>query len=125
MVLNARSIAKEDAFPAFRAELTDNNCNISLVCETWLKENLATHLICPPGFTVLRNDREERRGGGVAIFCRCDWKLKFWMNLRMTLSVCGQEYQLLIQFFLYVLHLPSTGTSLSRGGLVGVSWRYM
>ena len=23
-------------------------------------------------------------------------KLYFWMNLRMTLSVCGQEYQLLI-----------------------------
>lgn len=76
MVLNARSIAKEDAFSAFHAELTDNNCNISLVCETWLKENFPTHLICPPGFTVLRNDREERRGGGVAIFCRCDWKIE-------------------------------------------------
>ena len=27
-------------------------------------------------------------------------KLYFWMNLRMTLSVCEQEYQLLIQFFI-------------------------
>ena len=25
---------------------------------------------------MLRNDREERRGGGVAIFCRCDWKIE-------------------------------------------------
>ena len=75
MVLNARSIAQEDALPAFYAELTDNNCDISLVCETWLKENFPTHLICQPGFTVLRNDREEHRGGGVAIFCRSDWKI--------------------------------------------------
>jgi len=76
MVLNARSIVKEDAFPAFYAELTDNNFDISLASETWLNENFPTHLICPPGFTVLRNDREERRGGGVAIFCRCDWKIE-------------------------------------------------
>ena len=33
MVLNARSIAKEDAFSAFHAELTDNNnIAISLLC---------------------------------------------------------------------------------------------
>lgn len=31
MVLNARSIAQEDALPAFYAELTDNNCDISRV----------------------------------------------------------------------------------------------
>ena len=56
--------------------------NISLVCEIWLKENFPTHLICPSGLTVLQNDREERRGGGVAIFCGCDWKIvildEFW-----------------------------------------------
>ena len=52
------------------------------VCEIWLKENFPIHLICPSGLTVLKNDREERRGGGVAIFCGCDWKIvildEFW-----------------------------------------------
>ena len=76
MVLNARSIAKEDSYPVFYAELIDNNCDISLVCKTWRKENFATHLICPPGFTLLRNDREERKGGGAAIFCRSDRKFE-------------------------------------------------
>ena len=46
------------------------------MCESWLKENFSTHLICPPGFIVSRNDREERRGGGVAIFYRNDWKFE-------------------------------------------------
>lgn len=72
MVLNTRSKAKEDAFPAFYAKLIGNNYDISLVCETWLIENFPTHLICQTGFIVSCNDRVEHRGGGVAIFCRND-----------------------------------------------------
>ena len=58
------------------------------MCETWLNENFPTHLICPSGFTVLRKDREERRGGGVAIFCRCDWKIEcMWARISTPNSV--------------------------------------
>lgn len=76
MVLNVRFIVKEDVFFVFYVELIDNNCNIFFVCEIWLKENFFIYFICLFGFIVLWNDREECRGGGVVIFCWCDWKIE-------------------------------------------------
>ena len=34
------------------------------------------HLICPQGFTILRKDRKNRAGGGVAVLCRNDWTIQ-------------------------------------------------
>ena len=75
MVVNARSLAKADVVPALFAELKYNNVDICIVSETWLNNTIPNHLICPNGYIIIRKDRGERVGGGVAILCRHDWQL--------------------------------------------------
>lgn len=50
----------------------------SLICvtETWLNNTISEAEFLPPGFSVLRKDREDSRGGGVAIFLKNS--LKFY-----------------------------------------------
>lgn len=40
--------------------------HIIIITETWLRPEIGDHEICPPGYRILRKDREGR-GGGVAI----------------------------------------------------------
>ena len=50
---------------------------MAIVSETWLKPTIPSQAICPHGFTVIRKDRpHDRQGGGVAVFCKNDWKLE-------------------------------------------------
>ena len=76
MVINARSIVKADAASALYTELHSNNCDVCVISETWLKSNIPSHLICPKDYLILRKDRIDRPGGGVAIICRNDWLLE-------------------------------------------------
>ena len=75
-VLNARSLVKPDASAALYLELTNNNVDFCIITETWLKPAIPSHLVCPNGFSMIRKDRENRQGGGVAVICRNDWKLE-------------------------------------------------
>ncbi|KAI5739250.1 hypothetical protein M8J77_016864 [Diaphorina citri] len=43
-----------------------------LISESWLKPALASSIVDIPGYTLLRNDRVSRRGGGVAMYLRDD-----------------------------------------------------
>ena len=40
--------------------------------ETWLHQDHADVEVCPPGYNILRQDREGRECGGVAIITRND-----------------------------------------------------
>ncbi|KAF0287361.1 hypothetical protein FJT64_014208 [Amphibalanus amphitrite] len=40
--------------------------------ETWLSPQISDQFLAFPGYSVLRQDREGRRGGGVAILCRSE-----------------------------------------------------
>ena len=74
--MNARSLAKPDAAPALYAELK-SNIDVCFVSESWLNKRIPSHLICPDGYTIIRKDRVgARTGGGVAIICRNDWKIR-------------------------------------------------
>ena len=76
-VLNARSLVKPDATSGLSTDLSSNKINICIVSETWLNSRISSHLVCPDGYTILRKDRgNQRTGGGVAIICRDDWKIK-------------------------------------------------
>ena len=57
MVMNTRSVAKVDAFPAVAAELMTSNCDLCFLTETWLKPIHPTHIVCPSGFCMIRKDR--------------------------------------------------------------------
>ena len=76
LVLNARSLVKPDASAALHLELTNNNVDFCIITETWLKPAIPSHLECRNGFSMIRKDRENRQGGGVAVICRNDWKLE-------------------------------------------------
>ena len=76
LVLNARSLVKPDAYPALYAELNSNNIDLCFISETWLHSAIPSSLICPPGYGIARKDRENTRGGGVAILCRNDWRME-------------------------------------------------
>ena len=77
MVINARSLVKADAAPALYAELSSNNIDLCFVSEYWLNKKILSHLICPDGYVMVRKDRNGiRAGGGVAVICRKDWKIK-------------------------------------------------
>ena len=81
LVLNARSIVKPDAYPALYAELKSNNIDVCCISETWLNPTIASSLICPPEFCIIRKDRLGARGGGVAILCRKDWRMQKIPNM--------------------------------------------
>ena len=67
MVLNARPVAKPDACAALYADLKSKNVDLCCISETWVKDTHMDHLICPQGFTILRKDRKNQAGGGVAV----------------------------------------------------------
>ena len=50
--------------------------DLCIITETWLKPAIPSHLVCPNEFSMIRKDRENRQGGGVAVVCRKDWKLE-------------------------------------------------
>lgn len=50
MVMNTRSVAKVDAFPALVAELLTNNCDLCFLTETWLKPIHLLTLFAPMDF---------------------------------------------------------------------------
>ena len=74
-------MVKPDAFPALYADIKSNNIDVCCLSETWLKYTVSDSLICPPGYSILRKDRTNLRGGGVAIVCRNDWKMQPLPNL--------------------------------------------
>ncbi len=63
-VLNVRSLLRVSAEIA--GLLVDKQIDILLLCETWLDSTVRDSEVCPPGFSILRCDR-NRQGGGVAI----------------------------------------------------------
>ena len=68
---------KAHAAPALYAELSSNNIDLCFVSESWLNKKILSHLICPDGYVMVRKDRNGiRAGGGVAVICRKDWKIK-------------------------------------------------
>ena len=81
LVLNARSIVKPDAFSALYAGIKSNNIDIFCISETWLSYTVSNSQVCPSGYSILRKDRTNRRGGGVVIVYRNDWKIEPLPNL--------------------------------------------
>jgi exonuclease III len=98
-VLNARSLVKPDVYPALYAELNTNNIDLCFISETWLHSAIPSSLICPPGYGIARENRQNTRGGGVAILCRNDWRMEnvilevenmfecIWMKIMIKNSV--------------------------------------
>lgn len=66
--INAQSIPAH--FPDMLASFDNKNIHAILVSESWLKPCLSSVLYPLPGFRLIRNDRTNAPGGGVAIYLR-------------------------------------------------------
>ena len=77
MVINVRCLVKPDALVVLYTELHTHKIDLCFVSETWLNSKVASSLIYPDGYLIVRKDRcDLRTGGEVVIFCRNDWKIK-------------------------------------------------
>ena len=66
--LNVRSLTgKIDLLSLF---LQDNPFDVLTLSETWLKANVSDNEIYIPGYTLSRNDRDGRVGGGTLAYIR-------------------------------------------------------
>jgi hypothetical protein len=90
--LNARSIlTKTDELALV---IHNQKSDIVMVSETWLSDVIpdeALHFPGIPGFSVIRNDRVNMRGGGVAVFVRSRLKSAMILLVR-TMNVYGSYY---------------------------------
>ena len=67
--LNARSICSNERFDDFQLFLEKSGCVWQIICisETWLYDHVAVHREMP-GFTAYFSNRNDRPGGGVALY---------------------------------------------------------
>jgi len=62
-----------------------------MVCQTWLSDDIADEALCFPrilGFSVIRNDRVDNRGGDVAVFIKDTIPLKICRDLTTPNHEC-------------------------------------
>jgi len=66
LLCNCRSlIPKYNELCAFSST---SNCQAMFLTETWLSDQVKDSIVNIPNYTIYRNDRKERRGGGVCIY---------------------------------------------------------
>lgn len=75
-----------------RALVKDVNFHILAVSETWFSNKHNDHLVSLPGFTLIRHDRKNKRGGGVALYIKNG--LKFKILFKSHPNACA-EYLLI------------------------------
>lgn len=66
--INCRSTI--NSFDCLKDYILMQNFDVIGVTETWLKPNILTNAVDIPGYTFLRNDRIEKRGGGVGAYIK-------------------------------------------------------
>ena len=72
--------------------------DIICITETWLDSSVDSTLIHIPGYLLCRTDRNDRRGGGTAVYIRSDIIFEDLSNLASSSNCCGSEIS--------VIHIP-------------------
>ena len=73
---NARSLSNK--VDELASVLIYNDISIAVITETWLKEDLPDECFAIQGYNLVRNDRSDRRGGGVCNYVKKDISVKLW-----------------------------------------------
>lgn len=88
--LNCRSLIKNhDAVSDLLYSLTHCSFTIAAVTETWLHDSISASLIDIPNYTFIRNDRLDKRGGGVGFYI----KHGFCYSVRSDLSNISPHFE--------------------------------
>jgi len=69
-VVNARSLKKPNALQLLQTEMFACMCDVAAVTKTWLSKTVDSTAIQIDGYTLYRNDRSRRRGGGIAVYVK-------------------------------------------------------
>lgn len=72
LLSNVRSM--KNKIDDLNSSLLVNKCDIAVITETWLQDNIPSGSLDIPGYDLFRNDRIRRVGGGVAAYIRSDIK---------------------------------------------------
>ena len=77
-LLNAAALSKPHAVEQLATDLRGYDVDVAVITETHFKSKHTDSAISVPGYSVLRRDRERRRGGGVALYVRSSLPFYSW-----------------------------------------------
>ena len=77
-VLNAAALTKPHAVEHLATDLHSYNTDVAVITESHLKLKHTDNVVAVPGYTLLRRDRQRRRGGGVALYVRTSLPSSEW-----------------------------------------------
>jgi len=69
-LLNSAALSKPHAVDQLGADLRGYDVDVAVITETHFKSKHTDNVVSVPGYTVLRRDRDRRRGCGVALYVR-------------------------------------------------------
>lgn len=104
MLWNPQSI--NNKINSFIQILLDNSVDIICLCETWFQsqKNTITAQLRDAGYNIFHQNRTDKKGGGVAILSKCDYKPKYEKSFKyssfecvvQTLKTCNSTFGLTI-----------------------------
>ena len=83
--LNARSFNRDDKFDEISELVKENGFDVFAVTETWLNDRVPNDCLQIPGYNpIIRLDRHQRMGGGVAFFTANSVVVKRRLDLELA-----------------------------------------
>ena len=83
--LNARSLNRDDKFDEISELVKENGFDVFAVTETWLNDRVPNDCLQIPGYNpIIRLDRHQRMGGGVAFFTANSLVVKRRLDLELA-----------------------------------------
>ena len=83
--LNARSLNRDDKFDEISELVKENGFDVFAVTETWLNDRVPNDCLQIPGYNpIIRLDRHQRMGGGVAFFTANSVVVKRRLDLELA-----------------------------------------
>lgn len=78
--LNARSLKNREHLAQIKELVNDVNLDVLAVSESWLKSSTTNAEVEIPGYKIYRLDRKHKKGGGVCIYLRKEFKVTMLKN---------------------------------------------
>ena len=76
---NVRSIQKK--IDDVSAVLTTNQIDVAAITESWLDDSIPSQAVSIGGYTLFRNDRHGKKGGGVVCYVKSNLITHYWAEL--------------------------------------------